>query len=114
MKDNLNTWLKEKANLTASLAAGIIHSDNTRFTHFYSRSFANILKENAWAGLLDMAHIVSRQQLPTRNLRWQFQNAFVYGSVRDDGACALIVTSRNLSEEDAAVLENLMTEFQAL
>ena len=114
MNENLNNWLKEKANLTASLAAGIIHADNTRFTHFYSRSFANILKENVWAGLLDMAQIVSNQKLPITNLRWQFQNAFVYGSVREDGTCALIVTSRNLSAEDAAILDGLLTEFQAL
>src|SRR5438045_1312936 len=114
MKDDLNNWLKDKANLPVALAAGMIHSDNTRFTHFYSRSFANILKENVWPGLFDMARTVSQHQLPTTTLRWQFQNAFVYGSVRDDGSCALIVTSRNISKEDGDVLEGLLREFQTV
>jgi hypothetical protein len=114
MKDTLNKWLMERANLSASLAAGIVHPDKTVFTHFYSRSFAAVLKENVWPGLAEMARIAVEHKLPDTYVRWLFQNAFVYGSVRPDGACALIIASRNLSKEDGAALETLLHEFQGV
>src|SRR5262245_14255441 len=114
MKDTLNKWLMEKANLSASLAAGTVHPDKTVFTHFYSRSFATVLKENVWPGLAEMARIAAEHKLPDSHVRWLFQNAFVYGAVRPDGSCALIIASRNLSKEDSAALDALLGEFQGI
>jgi len=114
MNQEMNDWLKQKANLPVSLAAGVVHADQSVFSHFYSRSFATILKENVWPALADMARVMGDQPLPTSHLRWLFQNAFVYTSTRSDGACAVIITSRNLSPEDAVTLESVLKEFQGL
>lgn len=114
MNPKLNDWLKEKANLPVSLAAGVVHSDQSVFSHFYSRSFATILKENVWPALADMARVVGEQQLPTSRVRWHFQNAFVYSSTRKDGSCALVITSRNISPVDAAALDSLLKDFHAI
>jgi hypothetical protein len=114
MNSTHNDWLKQKANLPASLAAGIIHTDQNVFSHFFSRSYATILKEDVWLKLADMARIIGEHQLPTSRVRWLFQNAYVYSATRDDGACVLVVTSRNISAEDAASLDTLLREFQTL
>lgn len=114
MKQTMNDWLKQKANLPVSLAAGVVHADKTVFSHFYSRSFATVLKDNVWSALAEMAQVMSDQPLPSSHLRWSFQNAFVYTSLRTDGACAVIITSRTLSPEDATALAGLLQEFQGL
>jgi hypothetical protein len=114
MKEDLNNWLVAKANLPAAMAAGIVHPDKTAFTHFYSRSFATVLKENALPALADILRLLGAHQLASSQVRLMFQNAYVYGSARADGACAFIITSRNLSTDDVALLENFGAEFQSV
>lgn len=111
MKD-LNQWLREKANMPVCLAAGIVYGDRPPFTHFFSRAFAGTLKENVWPSLAEMTRSMGTHDLPSTHVRWMFQNALVYGSARPDGPCALIITSRNISAQDAQALEQVLAEFQ--
>ena len=51
---------------------------------------------------------------PNEQIRWVYENAFLYCGRRNDGICLAIFTSRDPQVFDQETIERLIVEFQAL
>jgi len=61
-------------------------------------------------------HLSSAQDqlLPNEQIRWVYENAFLYCGRRYDGICLAIFTSKDPQVFDQELIERLIVEFRAL
>ena len=112
MKEQLQQWLSERADVPGIQACGLRFSDHTTCTQIREPSFSPDALENAWRTVADTFHVLKHHRLPAVNLRWVFEHALLYCLTRPDGICLMVFTTRKAQELDAASLEAMFEAFQ--
>ncbi len=112
MKDQLNQWLSQRAQLAGLQACGLRHPDQTTFTEVREFEFTLEALENAWRCVADLYQVARHQDCPAAYLRWAFDQSNLYCLTRPDGTCLMAFTTPKASELDAAGLQALFEDFQ--
>jgi len=114
MKDILQRWLAERTQVTGVLACGVRFPDKTSLTQTWSKEFPPESLENAWRCVSDTFQVLKINFFPNEQIRWVYENAYLYCGRRYDGVCLAIFTSKDPGVFDPETIENLMTEFRAI
>lgn len=114
MNNDLNTWLAQKSDLPAVVAAAIIHGDKTAFSQSFSPELGETALEKIWPIVVDMTEVSKRQNFPNGRWTWNFSGFSIHSTFRTDGALLATITSRRLSTEQSGVLDHLLSEFRRL
>ena len=114
MKDIFNQWLHRRAALRGILACGIRFPDKTALTQSWSPEFPSTSLDNAWRCASDAFQVLKVNFFPDERIRWTYEKAMLHCARREDGICLGIFTSKDRAAVDAAGVERLIAEFQAL
>ena len=114
MKEILKHWLAERTHIMGVLACGIRFPDKTSLTQSWSEEFTPEALENAWRCVSDTFQVLKINFFPNEEIRWVYENAFLYCGRRNDGICLAIFTSRDPQVFDQEMIERLIVEFRAL
>jgi len=114
MKDILQQWLAQRTQVPGVLACGIRFPDKTSLTQSWSKEFPVESLENAWRCVSDTFQVLKINFFPNEQIRWVYENAFLYCGRRNDGICLAIFTSRDPQVFDQEMIQRLMVEFRAL
>jgi hypothetical protein len=114
MKDILQPWLAQRTQVSGVFACGIRFPDKTSLTQSWSQEFPNDALENAWRCVSDTFQVLKINFFPNDNIRWVYENAFLYCGRRSDGICLAIFTSKDPQLFDEELIEGLFEEFRAL
>jgi hypothetical protein len=114
MKPIFQQWLAERTQTMGVLACGIRCPDNTALTQSWSKEYTHEALENAWRCVSDTFQVLKINFFPNEQIRWVYENAFLYCGRRNDGICLAIFTSRDPQVFDQETIERLIVEFRAL
>ncbi len=114
MKEHFQNWLTEKMKIAGVLACGVRAPDRKTFIRSQSPQFTPVGLEHACRCLADTFQILRSNRFPEGLIRWVYDNYFLYGSVRQDGICIAILSSREGASLRPADLEAMIAEFQNL
>src|SRR5205823_15034473 len=95
MKAILQHWLAERTQIMGVLACGIRFPDKTSLTQSWSKEFPPQALENAWRCVSDTFQVLKINFFPNEQIRWVYENAFLYCVRRNDGLCLAMFTSRD-------------------
>jgi hypothetical protein len=112
MKESLNDWLAQKTDVNEVLVAGILHPDRTVFSRIFSDRFTEAAASQIWAALGGVVQSGKKHNFRSGQWRWRFEQVFVHGEVRADGAVLMLVTDWNVSENEIQGREKLFAEFR--
>jgi len=112
-KDQVMQWLQSTPTVRGALVRGIRFADETFVSDVDARDFPAAALEQAWRLVADTFQVLSAQHLPPSRLTWVHERTTLHCVRRTDGAILGVFLSRK-SEADAAALEKLLTDFQAL
>jgi hypothetical protein len=114
MNDRIKNWLAQVPAVRGLLASGVRFADGTALSQSYSCDCPMAALEHAWRCVADTFEVLAAYQQPATRLRWRYELAHLQCVRRNDGTLlGLFVTSRS-ADLDAAAVERLMTEFEAL
>lgn len=114
MKNHINNWLITQGDIPGAVAASVVYTDQTRVSQVFSQNFASRVLDTVWQNAAHMALALRTLEVTAPCLRWVFHDAWVYGCVRWDGVCLVILTDVDLTPDQAAKLEALLDDFQRL
>jgi len=114
MKEPLEQWVNRRARLPGVLACGLRLPDKTSLTQSWSPDFPAKALDNAWRCVSDAFQVIKINFFPNDHVRWVYENAFLYCTRRDDGACLGVFTGKDPRTFDATEIERLLVEFRAL
>lgn len=114
MKEQINQWFEQSAPFEGILACGIRQSDHSMMTKSWSNGYPELAIENALRCVADLFQVIPLNRLPAGRVRWIYENALLHCERRADGACLGIFTVREEGRCDAAGLERIFAEFQAV
>ena len=114
MKVILQQWLAERTQITGVLACGIRFPDKTSLTQSWSNEFPVESLENAWRCVSDTFQVLKINFFPNEQIRWVYENAFLYCGRRYDGIFLAIFTCKDPDVFDQENIEQLIVEFRAL
>jgi hypothetical protein len=114
MKEEIRQWFEQSAPFAGILACGLRHPDRTTVTKSWSELFSDLAIENALRCLADFFQVLPLNRLPQGRVRWVYEEALLHCERRADGICLGLFTTREESAYDAAGVERVFAEFQAL
>ncbi|EEF60793.1 hypothetical protein [Pedosphaera parvula] len=114
MHEEIQNWLGEKIKISGVLACGVRFPDRKTYTRNQSAQFEPVALENACRCLADTFQVIHSNHFAVEHLRWIFGGYFVYGSMRDDGACFSFITRREDSPLKTDAVNHLLEEFKKL
>jgi hypothetical protein len=114
MKEKLQQWLAERTQVMGVLACGIRFPDKTSLTQPWSNEFPVESLENAWRCVSDTFQVLKINFFPNDQIRWVYENAYLYCGRRNDGICLAIFTSKDPQFFDQEIIQGLLAEFRAL
>jgi hypothetical protein len=114
MKEQISQWFEQSAPFEGILACGVRQPDHSTMTKSWSDSYSELAMENALRCVADLFQVLPLNRLPQGRVRWVYENALLHCERRSDGACLGIFTLREEARCDAAGLERVFAEFQAL
>lgn len=114
MKEFVSQWFDQSAPFEGILACGVRHLDRSTVTKSWSDGFTDLAIDNALRCVADLFQVLQVNRLASGRIRWVYQNGLLHCERRVDGPCLGIFTVREPSAFDAAGLERMFMEFQAL
>lgn len=114
MKELINQWFEQSAPFQGILACGVSHPDQSTVAKVWADAFTEMAVENALRCVADLFQVLHLNRIPSGRVRWVYQGAFLHCERRPDGACLGVFIPRNPDSVDAAGLERVFGEFQAL
>jgi hypothetical protein len=110
----IKNWLARWPSVRGLLACGVRFTDGTSVNQSYSCDCPLVALEHAWRCVGDTFDVLAAYQQPATRLRWRYELAHLHCARRKDGTLlGLFVTARS-ADLDAAAIERLMAEFEAL
>jgi len=114
MNDRIKNWLAQVPTVRGLLACGVRFEDGMTLSQSYSCDCPMAALEHAWRCVADTFDVLAVYHQPANRLRWRYELAHLHCLRRNDGILlGLFVTSRP-ADLDAAAVERLMAEFEAL
>jgi len=114
MKEQLNQWLSQHAQIAGIQACGLRHPDQTTFTEVREFEFTLEALENAWRCVADLFQVARHHGCPAAYLRWSFDQSNLYCLTRPDGTCLMAFVTPKPNELDSVGLQAMFEEFQHL
>ena len=114
MKELVSQWFEQSAPFEGILACGMRHLDCSTLTKSWSDGFTNLAIDNALRCVADFFQVLPINHVASGRVRWVYQDGLLHCERRSDGPCLGIFTVRDEFAFDAAGLERMFQEFQAL
>lgn len=114
MKEVTNRWLARNAKSKGVMACGILYADHTTTNHTGSEQFPAAALDNAWNCLANSFQFLQQNQNQGEQMRWVFENYFLYGAIRGDNACLGIFTSKEEGNYDPVGINRMISEFKSI
>ena len=114
MKELVSQWFDHSAPFEGILACGVRHLDRSTVTKTWSVGFTDLGIDNALRCVADLFQVLPINRIASGRVRWVYQEGLLHCERRSDGPCLGIFTVRDESAFDAAGLERMFHEFQAL
>ena len=112
--DRIKNWLAQMPAVRGLLACGVRFAGGTALSQSYSCDCPLAALEHAWRCAADAFEVLAAYRQPAIHLRWRYQLAHLHCVRRNDGTLlGMFVTSRP-GDLDAAAIDRLLTEFEAL
>jgi hypothetical protein len=114
MNEQISQWFEQSAPFEGILACGIRRPDHSTMTKSWAEGYSELAMENTLRCVADLFQVLPLNRLPQGRVRWVYENALLHCERRADGTCLGIFTLREETHCDAAGLERVFAEFQAL
>jgi hypothetical protein len=114
MKEDLQNWLSDKSAIHGLLAGGIVHPDQTTFTHLFDPSFDPATADSIWPIVAPALLAIRTQKLPEAHIQWIFEQYTLHCAIRTEGRLLALLCQRPLPDEDVEVLKLMLNEFRNL
>ena len=114
MKELLQQWVGQRAQLPGVLACGVRFPDKTSFTQSWAADFRVQNLDRAWRCAGEAFQVLKIYFFPNEYVRWVYEKAVLHCARRDDGICLGIFTAKDTQAPDPAAVQRLLVEFRAL
>jgi hypothetical protein len=114
MKDKLKKWLSDKSGIRGLLGSGVYFPDQSVLSHSAAPEYSSKSMENAWRCLSETFQAFKTQEIPSKHVKWIYENATLHGSMRSDGVCLGVFTRLNQEDYDSSSVVRMIQEFQQL
>ena len=114
MREILEPWLTERAQLKGLMGCGVRYRDESFFIPPTQHGFERENLEHSLRCIADTFKVLKLNNLPDDYARWIYHNVLLYCLRREDGIVLGVFTSRETDAVDLEGLERMLNEFRNL
>jgi hypothetical protein len=111
MDEDLQSWIKQAERIPGVLACGARRATQSVAKSCH-KNFPQPQIEKLLREVSESIRLLQTSNIPTEQVRWTFENAWVYSTIRRDGAIATMIV--DINSETFEPIEKLLLEFRKL
>jgi len=109
MADPLQSWIQQAEGIPGVLACGL-RTGQTLIAKSCHKNYAQPQIEKFVREVAESVRQVQTNRISAHRIRWTFEHAWVYSSVRRDGAIAVLIVDNQ--SETSPEIDRLLAEFR--